>query len=144
MSIDPLFDMVIELDLQPAGGTGKNEAVTSRNTVKGPFDRRITAGRRISVTSLDGLRDLQALCVLASPNLLKLTTKFVLNAPTVVVRKTRAGRLELDFTKGLRRMLIDARLDPTVGKSIPIDVYLIKRGRHFEFECVRRGKGRPI
>ncbi len=147
MSSDFLLDVVIELDLQPAGvlTSERNSKAADRSaTVKGPFDRHITAGRRISVTSLEGMGDVHVLCVHATPNVLRLTTQFFLNMPTVAVRKTRAERLELNFTKGLRRLLIEAGLDPTGGRSIPIDVRQIKRGRHFEWECVQRGQGRPI
>lgn len=141
------FNLTIELDLQPLGDPAETrigKAVPRRSTSKGPFDRHITVGRCISITSLEGLDSVHSLCVIASPYVMRLTTQFFPNAPTVRVRRTRAGRLELDFTKALRQMLIDALLDPVDDKSVPIDVYVIKRGRHIELECVRRGKGRPM
>lgn len=142
-----MLGIVVEIDLPPDGDPRKERKGRThvrRDAVQGPFDRRITAARRISVTGLEGLKNVDLLCVHASPNLLRLTTQLFLNVPVVKVRKTRAGRLELDFTRDLRSLLVDADLDPRDGQSIQIDVFRISRGQHLELECVRRGKGRPI
>ncbi len=113
--------------------------------VKGPIDRRLTAGRRLSVTGIHELAEVHALSVHASSGILTLSSRLLQNVPAVAVRRTKAGRLELDFTKRFWRTLAIAGLDPVGGKSIPLDVFVVLRGGgHVELSCVRRGKHRPV
>ena len=140
-------ELTIDLVLSPVGDSSeshKGASTRHRVSVMGPFDRRITKGRRISVTALEGLKGVEFLCVFASPGVVRMTTEFFPDAPLVQVKQTKAGRREVNLTGPLRRLLTIARLDPTGNCSIAIDVWVEKRGRYVELKCVQRGKGRPI
>ncbi|WP_298210400.1 hypothetical protein [Ferrimicrobium sp.] len=148
MEFESLADLGVSLETSPLieAKTARSVVPTrkARPVLTGPFDRRISSQRRISITGLIRDEQIGDLSVRASRGVLRLSTAFFVDIQVVCIRTTRAGRREIDLTGVLRKLLAQAELDPVDGKSIPLDVYKIRRGRYVELECVRRGKRRPL
>ncbi len=140
-------ELRIDLGLRPVSESqNSNKSILSRRRVRidGPFDRHITEGRRISVTSLEALNGVDLLCVFASPGLIRMTTQFFPHAPTVIVKQSKAGRREINLTGCHRLLLVSAGLNPTGNGSIAVELWVEKRGGYVELKCVQRGKGNPF